>query len=122
MARYIDADALIENMRNRKYIDKALCEIFETVVDEQPTAYDVEAVVAELEKERKTAHRTYEMYQLRVDLGRIFGMEKAIEIVRGKERKYCGNCKHQPEPLTTCEWLKSQTQIIKECPRWEGKE
>lgn len=36
--------------------------------------------------------------------------------------KGCGNCKHQPEPLTPCEWLKSQTQIIKECPRWERKE
>jgi len=49
-------------------------------------------------------------------------LEQESEIVRGKERKYCGNCKHQPEPLTTCDWLKSQTVVFKECPRWERKE
>ena len=50
MGRLIDADALIENIRKRHYIDKALSEIFETIIDEQPTAYDIEKVVAELER------------------------------------------------------------------------
>lgn len=35
--RLIDADALIEDIRKRPYIDKALCEIFETITDDQPT-------------------------------------------------------------------------------------
>lgn len=48
--RLIDADALIEDVRKRPYIDKALSEIFETIIDEQPTAYDVEKVVEELEE------------------------------------------------------------------------
>lgn len=36
----ISRKALIADMKSRKYIDKALCEIFETVVDEAPTAFD----------------------------------------------------------------------------------
>lgn len=121
--RLIDADALIKKSvvinghRVVPYLD----------VIEQPTAYDVEAKVAELEKkseeynEKADRHIVYEDWFTRY-LSIAKGIDIAIEIVRGKERKYCGNCKHQPEPLTTCEWLKSQTQIIKECPRWEGKE
>ena len=41
----ISRSALIADMRERSYIDKALCEIFETVVDEAPTAYDVDKVM-----------------------------------------------------------------------------
>ena len=46
-----------------------------------------EKVIAELELEKVTAFRTYEAFENRVDLGRIFGLERAIEIVRngGKE-------------------------------------
>ena len=36
--RLIDADKLIEDIHKRNYIDKALSEIFETIIDEQPTA------------------------------------------------------------------------------------
>lgn len=64
---------------------KATFDSKEELIEAWNTRKPMEAVVAELETERKTAHRTYEMYQLRVDLGRIFGMEKAIEIVQGKE-------------------------------------
>lgn len=46
--RLIDADKLIENIHKRSYISKALSEIFETVIDEQPTAYDVDKVVKEI--------------------------------------------------------------------------
>ena len=35
-------------MKSRKYIDKALCEIFETVVDEAPTAFDKEKVIEQI--------------------------------------------------------------------------
>lgn len=48
--RLINADALVEDIRKRPYIDKALSEIFETIIDEQPTTFDVEKVVAELEE------------------------------------------------------------------------
>lgn len=58
-------------------------------VEEQPTAYSVDKVVEELETERKTANNTYNSFNMDVDLGRVFGLEKAIEIVKqggvGKE-------------------------------------
>ena len=49
--RLIDADALIEDMRKRKYIDKALCEIFETVVGEAPTVFESSAVYRKMWRE-----------------------------------------------------------------------
>ena len=51
-------------------------------VEEQPTAYSVDKVVEELETERKTANNTYNSFNMDVDLGRVFGLEKAIEIVK----------------------------------------
>lgn len=38
-----------------------------------------------------------------------------------KERKYCGNCTHQPEPLRMCEYGESQTNVFINCPYWEEK-
>lgn len=44
----ISRKALIADMRSRKYIDKALCEIFETIVNDAPIAFDKEKVIEEL--------------------------------------------------------------------------
>ena len=41
--RLIDADKLIEDIHKRSYISKALSEIFETIIDEQPLAFSTEA-------------------------------------------------------------------------------
>ena len=41
--RLIDADKLIEDIHKRNYISKALSEIFETIIDEQPTAFGMGA-------------------------------------------------------------------------------
>lgn len=46
----ISRKALIADMKSRKYIDKALCEIFETVVDEAPIAFDKEKVIEEIKE------------------------------------------------------------------------
>ena len=51
-------------------------------VEEQPTAYDIDEVVEKLEIERKTANNTYNSFNMGVDLGRVFSLEKAIEIVK----------------------------------------
>lgn len=48
--RLIDADMIIKNIHERSYINKALSEILETIIDEQPTAYDVGRVVEQLEE------------------------------------------------------------------------
>ena len=45
----ISRKALIADMRSRKYIDKALCEIFETIVDDAPIAFDREKVISEIQ-------------------------------------------------------------------------
>lgn len=71
----IDANKLIEDIHKRSYISKALSEIFETIIDEQPTAYDVDKVVEQL-KETK-AYMLYE--NMNADVKWI---DKAIEIVK----------------------------------------
>lgn len=71
----IDANKLIEDIRKRNYISKALSEIFETIIDEQPTAYDVDKVVEQLEETK--AYMLYE--NMNADVKWI---DKAIEIVK----------------------------------------
>lgn len=90
MARYIDADALLKkfcvNSEGRR-IPEVDCDNHEITVSikdikriirEQPTAYDVDAVVAELKKES---------YQEWCDSPKIVELNDAIDIVRnaGKE-------------------------------------
>lgn len=72
----IDADKLIEDIRKRNYISKALSEIFETIIDEQPTAYDVDKVVERLEKEKNPNYR---------EDGSLMGERAAIEIDKAIE-------------------------------------
>lgn len=76
----ISRSALIADMRSRKYIDKALCEIFETVVDEAPTAYDVEKVVKQLERDKFIEQETI---LSDVHRGYNAGLSRAAEIVKG---------------------------------------
>lgn len=87
----ISRKALIEDMRSRKYIDKALCEIFETVVDEAPTVRDVDAVCYELEKMKEIM-----LSPINIDcfgdtcresdcMARV--LNRAIEIVRNEGKK-----------------------------------
>lgn len=92
--RLIDADALIEHLREYKTVygvpmtdsDKQVVHyIIGHIKNLEPTAYDVEAVVEELEKHINLANRTYERFENNTDLGRVFGFETAISIVRGKE-------------------------------------
>lgn len=44
-------------MKSRKYIDKALCEIFEMVVDEAPTAFAKEKVMNEIKEYKEDAEK-----------------------------------------------------------------
>ena len=45
-------------------------------------------IIEELEIERTTANNTFVKYEMNVDLGRVFGLEKAIEIVKQETEKY----------------------------------
>ena len=46
--RLIDADALIEDLKKWKGLDKTIEAVLETI-NKQPTSYDLEAVVEELQ-------------------------------------------------------------------------
>lgn len=47
-----------------------------------------EKIVEELEIERTIANNTFVKYEMNVDLGRVFGLEKAIEIVKQAVEEY----------------------------------
>lgn len=82
--RLIDVDALIDAM-DKRYKEKSgivpdnLAEGFlqmEKLIGEQPTAYDVEKVVAELESEK------FDLEDCRYDVDLNTTIDMAIEIVR----------------------------------------
>lgn len=88
MQRLIDADWFRRYVHEQLELGKTYTddEILE-MIDEQPTAYDVEAVVAELEKilgDTNFEKATQEVNESFYDgLAYAYGM--AISIVRGKE-------------------------------------
>ena len=45
-------------------------------------------IIEELEIERTTANNTFVKYEMNVDLGRVFGLEKAIEIVKQEAEQF----------------------------------
>ena len=100
--RLIDADKLLETLQdlephcnNKKYENGMLIMMryyMPQIINDEPTAYDVDKVVEELEIERKTANNTYNSFNMDVDLGRVFGLEKAIEIVKSGSTIYEDVC------------------------------
>ena len=78
MSRLIDADKLIEDMRDKWDMQDLYLPIHfkELLIDEQPTAFDVDKVVEQLEKEIK--ENPYQSEYLA-------GLYKAIEIVKAGE-------------------------------------
>lgn len=89
--RLIDADKLIDHLEKVKNESASLVDMahiigFQSVIDAQPTAYDVDAVVKQLEKRRMDALR-----RLNENKGTAFGCASewvynawndAIEIVK----------------------------------------
>ena len=78
MSRLIDADKLIEDMRDKWDMQDLYLPIHfkELLIDEQPTAFNVDKVVEQLEKEIK--ENPYQSEYLA-------GLYKAIEIVKAGE-------------------------------------
>nr|DAD71411.1 MAG TPA: hypothetical protein [Siphoviridae sp. ctbQZ1] len=83
----IDADALKEYCMNASKSDDDFRRVslatLANVVDVQPTAYDVDKVVAQLEDRKSLMLETLKISESDIDRGRIYGMDKAIEIVKG---------------------------------------
>lgn len=51
-------------------------------IDAQPTAYDPDKVVEQLEDRKSLMLETLKISEADIDRGRIYGMDKAIEIVK----------------------------------------
>ena len=79
MGRLIDADAFLQNLINCDIGRKSLEKVIEAV-KKQPTAYDPEKVVEQLENERKFWENAYNR-NLGKEKARSY--EHAIEIVKG---------------------------------------
>ena len=95
--RLIDADALLEqyNLKDatkygnkdaeqqaHSYSTMMLYEIAD-MIEDAPTAYDTDKVVEQLEDRKSLMMETLKISEADIDRGRIYGMEKAIEIVKG---------------------------------------
>ncbi len=92
--RLIDADALLDKICKQFDIpddwDGDIAEPLQTVIDiidNFDVAYDVESVVAELEKGMKESEKDNALFQIASALGEMRAFEYAIKVVRngGKE-------------------------------------
>lgn len=95
MGRLIDADNLVFN--GRQYNSSQMKTILD-FVDAQPTAYDPDKVVEQLEDRKSLMLETFKISESDIDRGRIYGMDKAIEIVKAGGT----------DDIDTCAWMKGQ--------------
>lgn len=85
--KLIGADALKEYCMNASKSDDDFRRVslatLASVIDAQPTAYDQDKVVEQLEDRKSLMLETLKISESDIDRGRIYGMDKAIEIVKG---------------------------------------
>ena len=83
--RLIDADALKKDLKSVTLSNGTLVNTNAVLylLEEYPTAYDVDKVVAQLEDRKSLMMETLKISEADIDRGRIYGMDKAIEIVKG---------------------------------------
>ena len=83
--RLIDADALKKDLKSVTLSNGTLVNTNAVLylLEEYPTAYDVDKVVEQLEDRKSLMMETLKISEADIDRGRIYGMEKAIEIVKG---------------------------------------
>ena len=91
MSRLIDADKLIEDVLNSMPTGSARG-VFRAFIEEQPTAFDVDKLVSELERKRDYHYKQMEEVDFENDIyaqhifdeehNRGIGLNEAIEIVK----------------------------------------
>ena len=83
--RLVDADALKKDLKSVTLSNGTLVNTNAVLylLEEYPTAYDVDKVVEQLEDRKSLMMETLKISEADIDRGRIYGMEKAIEIVKG---------------------------------------
>lgn len=91
MSRLIDADEFIKKFRYAEANtedEKIMCATVRRMIKEQPTAFDVENIIKQLEEERDYSYEDYENYaekhDMDVECDDLFcrGLDRAIEIVK----------------------------------------
>lgn len=96
--RLIDADEFIKKFSYAKANteeENIMCATVRKMVKEQPTAFDVENIIKQLEEERDYSYEDYENYvekhDMDVEYDDLFcrGLDRAIEIVKrgGRDEK-----------------------------------
>lgn len=86
--RLIDADANRDEFMEEVYDilsdepDNIKANLIIDAFDEIPTAYDPDKVVEQLEDRKSLMLETFKISESDIDRGRIYGMDKAIEIVK----------------------------------------
>ena len=85
MARLIDADALKKDLKSVTLSNGTLVNTNAVLylIEEYTTAYDVDKVVEQLEDRKSLMMETLKISEADIDRGRIYGINKAIEIVKG---------------------------------------
>lgn len=83
--RLIDSDALKKDLKSVTLSNGTLVNTNAVLylLEEYPTAYDVDKVVEQLEDRKSLMLETFKISESDIDRGRIYGMDKAIEIVKG---------------------------------------
>ena len=83
--RLIDADALKKDLKSVTLSNGTLVNTNAVLylLEAYPTAYDVDKVVEQLEDRKSLMMETLKISEADIDRGRIYGMEKAIDIVKG---------------------------------------
>lgn len=79
MGRLIDADAFEKSVM---FGDAEDMQDVIYALREYPTAYDPDKVVEQLEDRKSLMLETFKISESDIDRGRIYGMDKAIEIVK----------------------------------------
>lgn len=95
MGRLIDADAF---ERSVMFGDAEDMQDVIYALREYPTAYDPDKVVEQLEDRKRLMLETFKISESDIDRGRIYGMDKAIEIVKAGGT----------DDIDTCAWMKGQ--------------
>ena len=87
MERLIDADLLIKELKGctctDKHDERIIKEFVIHIVKQQSTAFDIEAIVKELEEYVKQHLEYYQIGEDFLGYGKCISLKKAIEIVKG---------------------------------------
>lgn len=89
------------------------------------------AIIDEALEETKTTHIFEVRESVAIEKGNVVRVNKSelekylytppIDLDLDPGSASCNNCKYQPDILQMCDYGKSQTSVMRMCPRWEKR-